>query len=293
MLERRTFLAVSASALGVSALAATPQSAENPAHALADVETKSGGRLGVYARDIGNGRAISYRAEELFPICSTFKVLLVGAVLQRVDRGHEHLERPIMFGKADLQAYAPVTSAHVVAGRLTVAELCEAAIVLSDNTAANLLLRAVGGPAGVTAFMRAHPFDDPTTRLDRNEPTLNTAIPGDARDTTAPSRMVNALAILLTSSAALTTTSSHLLERWMHDCQTGKNALRAGAPSGWRAADKTGSGENGTRNDVAIFRPPQRAPVIVAAYLTGASKLDDDGRDAVLADVGRIVTAAH
>ncbi|HEY8313729.1 MAG TPA: class A beta-lactamase [Candidatus Baltobacteraceae bacterium] len=292
MLQRRTFLAIGASALIGRAIVASAEGAADPSRALAEIEAKSGGRLGVYARDVGSGRAIAYRANDLFPMCSTFKILLVSAVLQRVDRRQEQLTRHISYGKADLEAYAPVTTAHVAEGMLTVAQLCEAAIVVSDNTAANLLLRTVGGPAGVTAFMRAHPLDDPTTRLDRNEPTLNTAIPGDRRDTTTPSRMVNALAILLTTNEVLTSSSSRMLESWMRRCKTGTTALRAGAPASWVAGDKTGSGENATRNDVAIFRRPQRAPVIVAAYLTRATRIGDTQREKTLAQVGRITSAA-
>ncbi|MBD5654344.1 MAG: class A beta-lactamase [Candidatus Eremiobacteraeota bacterium] len=292
ILRRRRFVTIATSLLAVRRLGSTAEGAENAAHALAQLETKSTGRLGVYAREIGSGRTIAYRASDSFPMCSTFKVLLVGAVLQRVDRGRERLERHIAYTKADLLDYASVTTAHVAIGMLSVGQLCEAAIVVSDNTAANLLLRTVGGPAGVTAFVRARPFHDAKTRLDRNEPALNTAIPGDVRDTTTPLRMANALALLLASRAVLSPTSSRLLERWMRACRTGTDTLRAGLPAQWAVGDKTGSGENGTRNDVAIIRPLQRDPVVAVAYLTGATGINDDGRNAILAHVGRIITAA-
>jgi beta-lactamase class A len=264
---------------------------DNPGAALAAIEKGSGGRLGVFASAAG-GVSLSYRAAERFPMCSTFKVLAVSAVLQRVDRGQEQLERRISYGRADLLAYAPVTTAHVAEGAMSISQLCEAAIVVSDNTAANLLLRTLGGPEAVTAFVRARPFDDTVTRLDRIEPELNSAIPGDPRDTTAPARMAHDLTLLLTTHEVLSAASSHRLQAWMRNCKTGLSALRAGVPPGWIAGDKTGSGANGTQNDVAIFRRPQRAPLIVAAYLTGATALTSDERSSALARVGRIVAGA-
>jgi beta-lactamase class A len=278
--------------LAGSDLSAVAEAQDDPARSFAAIEKNTNGRLGVDARDTGDGRTLAYRAGERFPMCSTFKVLAVGAVLQRVDRGQEKVDRPVPFGKSDLLEYAPVTTANVAEGSMTVAELCSAAIVMSDNTAANLLLRTLGGPEAVTAFVRARPFDDATTRLDRTEPTLNSAIPGDPRDTTAPARMASDLAILLTTNDALSAASSGMLEKWMRDCKTGLGALRAGVPAGWIAADKTGSGANGTQNDIAIFRRPHLAPLIVTAYLTGASGLSYDERNAALARVGAVVAAS-
>ena len=290
-MRRRTLLTLGAAALTATKLAGIADATGEPAAAFAAIERDSGGRLGVYARNTGSGASLSYRGDERFPMCSTFKVLAVSAVLQRVDRGQERLDRSIPYGKTDLLAYAPVTTAHVAEGALSVSQLCEAAIVVSDNTAANLLLRTLGGPQAVTAFVRARPFDDTITRLDRIEPALNSAIPGDPRDTTAPAKMAHDLAILLTTREALSEASSRRLANWMHACETGLDALRAGVPSTWIAGDKTGSGANGTQNDVAIFRRPRRAPLVVAAYLTGASHLTHEERSTALARVGRIVAA--
>ncbi len=255
---------------------------------LAALEARAGGRLGVAVLDTGTGRRLAHRAGERFPLCSTFKVLLAGAVLQRVDRGETQLDRRLPYGKADLLAYAPVTTAHVAEGGLTVGELCAAAVEVSDNTAANLLLRAFGGPAAVTAFLRT--LGDPLTRLDRTEPALNEARPGDPRDTTTPAAMVGSLQALLLGPA-LKPESRARLEGWMAACTTGRGRLRAGLPPTWAVGDKTGSGARGTANDVAILRPPHRAPLLVAAYLTG-STVSDSGRDAILAEVGRIVAEA-
>lgn len=255
---------------------------------LAALEARAGGRLGVAALDTGTGRRLAHRADEPFPLCSTFKVLLAGAVLRKVDRGETRLDRRLPYGKVDLLAYAPVTTARVAEGGMTVGDLCAAAVEVSDNTAANLLLRDLGGPAAVTAFARA--LGDPLTRLDRTEPTLNEARPGDPRDTTTPAAMVGSLRALLLGPT-LRPGSRARLEGWMAACTTGGTRLRAGLPPDWAAGDKTGSGARGTANDIAILRPPHRAPILVAAYLTG-STASDSGRDAVLAEVGRLVAEA-
>jgi len=285
------------SALGLAVLlcpalslraAAPPSKRAAPAVRLAALEARAGGRLGVAVLDTGSGRRLTYRGGERFPLCSTFKVLLAGAVLQKVDRGEARLDTRLPYGKADLLAYAPVTTARVAEGGLTIGDLCAAAVEVSDNTAANLLLRALGGPASVTAFART--LGDPVTRLDRTEPTLNEARPGDRRDTTTPAAMVGSLQALLLGPT-LPPESRARLEGWMVACTTGGTRLRAGLPPDWAEGDKTGSGARGTVNDVAILRPPHRAPILVAAYFTGSSASGKD-RDAVLADVGRIVAEA-
>lgn len=287
-MRRRTLLTLGAAGLTATQLSGIANARDNPGAAFAAIEKDSGGRLGVFASAIG-GAVLYYRGAERFPMCSTFKVLAVSAVLQRVDRGQEQLERRISYGRADLLAYAPVTTAHVAEGAMSISQLCEAAIVVSDNTAANLLLRELGGPKAVTAFVRDRPFNDPMTRLDRIEPELNSAIPGDPRDTTTPAAMAHDLTMLLTTRAALSEASSRRLEGWMRNCETGLNALRAGVPSTWIAADKTGSGANGTQNDVALFRAPQGTTIVVAAYLTSAGALTSEERSHALARVGRIV----
>jgi beta-lactamase class A len=253
---------------------------------LTELEAHSGGRLGVFALDTGSGRSLAHRASERFPMCSTFKLLAVSAVLARVDRRAERLDRRIPYGTHDLLSYAPVTTLHVHAGSMSVGALCAATIELSDNTAANLLLRDLGGPPEVTRFARI--LGDPSTRLDRNEPTVNTAIPGDIRDTTTPHAMARDLRVLVTGSA-LSRHSRTLLAGWLAYAQTGTTRLRAGLPFGWRAGDKTGSGDNGTANDIAVIYPPGRAPVIVTAYLTGAT-VSSASRDTLLANVGRVVS---
>jgi beta-lactamase class A len=283
-----TWTALVAALLILPLQAAPPVVPASAAARLAALEARAGGRLGVAVLDTGSGRRLGHRGGERFPLCSTFKVLLAGAVLARVDAGQEALDRRLSYSQADLLDYAPVTTAHVAEGGLTVRDLCAAAVEVSDNTAANLLLRTLGGPGAITAFARS--LGDPVTRLDRTEPTLNTALPGDPRDTTTPTALVDTLRALLLGPA-LKLASRQRLEGWMAACTTGRNRLRAGLPADWSVGDKTGSGERGTVNDVAILRPPHRAPILVAVYYTGSSAPMED-RNAVLAEVGRIVVTA-
>lgn len=254
---------------------------------LASLERQSGGRLGVAIIDGSGSELARHRADERFPLCSTFKVLAVAAVLARVDRGQEQLERPIAFGAADLLEYAPVVRARAAEGRLSLAEACEASITLSDNTAANLLLDRLGGPARVTAFVRT--LGDTVTRLDRNEPSLNECLAGDERDTTTPHAMARTLRTLVLGSA-LSKASRERLVQWMTASTTGLKRLRGGVPAGWRAADKTGSGHFGTSNDIAILWPSAGKPILIAAYLTQTSA-SSELRNGVLAELARRATA--
>ena len=253
----------------------------------ARIERESGGRLGVAVLDTGSGRRAAHRAGERFPMCSTFKFLAAAAVLARVDRGREKLDRRIAYRKSDLVPYSPVTGKYAGSG-MTVDSLCEAAVTLSDNTAANLILAALGGPAGLTRFMRA--IGDTVTRLDRNEPTLNEARPGDPRDTTTPEAMLQSIDRLLFGTA-LAAPSRERLAQWLLANKTGDKRLRAGLPQDWRCGEKTGSGGHGTTNDVGAFWPPERKPVIVAAFLT-ETVADATAREAALASVARAIAAA-
>jgi beta-lactamase class A len=285
MLDRRTLLAA------VPFLAAAPSAwaKEAPAPDLAQrfaaLEAESAGRLGIFVRDTRTGATFGHRADEPFPLCSTFKLLAAGAVLARVDAGQEDLGRRIAYTAADLVEYSPATQPRLGEGSMALGDLCEAAITLSDNTAANLILSTLGGPAGLTAYLRT--LDDQVTRLDRSEPTLNEAIPGDPRDTTTPAAMVADLE-RLTLGTALTTASRDTLVGWLARNRTGGTRLRAGLPEGWRVADKTGSGERGSTNDVGLLWPPDGAPILVAAYLTG-TMASVDLRNAILAAAGRAV----
>ena len=198
------------------------------------VEARVGGRLGVAALDTGNGRRINYHAHERWPLCSTFKVLLVGAVLAAVDSGRKRLDRAIRYGKHDLLRYAPISRANLARGQMTVSELCRAAVCYSDNTAANLLFPVVGGPSGLTRYLRS--LGDGTTNLNRTEPSLNESLPGDVRDTTSPSAIVRDIGKLLLDESR-SVESRALLIKWLVDCTTGYARLRAGLPRDWRVGD--------------------------------------------------------
>ncbi|WP_419760698.1 class A beta-lactamase [Acidisoma sp.] len=296
-LTRRSFAAAASGAAFCGALparaqnGATPQAAQSDpglarAHAaIGNLEARHGGRLGVVAVDTGSGRRIGYRGDERFAMCSTHKFLTAAAVLATVDEGKMTLDQRVPYTRADLLDYAPVARQNAGAGFMTVAALCAAAMEWSDNTAENLLLKLIGGPPGWTRYARA--IGDTTSRLDRFEPALNTAVPGDPRDTTTPEAMVRDLHVVLLGNA-LTKSSRGRLETWMLDGRITASLLRAGVPPHWRVADKSGSGENGTRNDIGIILPPKAAPVLAAIYYTRSTETLAS-RENVLADTGRII----
>ncbi|RKP43844.1 class A beta-lactamase [Trinickia fusca] len=254
---------------------------------LAQIEREVDGRLGVAIYDSASGLTAGHRMHELFPMCSTFKFLAAAAVLARVDRREEDLARRIMYARSDVVIASPATEKHTDTG-MTMGELCEAAITLSDDTAGNLLLASFGGPAQLTAFVRQ--LGDTVTRLDRNEPTVNEAIPGDPRDTTTPIAMLADMRNVLLGDV-LTAQSRAQMIAWLVGCQTGGAKLRAKLPKDWRVGDKTGGGEHGTHNDIAIMWPPERAPIFVAAYLT-QTDAPFARCDAALADVGEAVASS-
>jgi beta-lactamase class A len=287
MISRRTMLTGSLlAAPALVSLRATADDAELALlRALEALERRHGGRLGVA---ILNGtKGTSRRGDERFALCSTFKFLAAAYVLVRVDRGEESLGRRVMYSKSDLVTYSPTTEKHLESG-LTLGEICEAAMILSDNTAGNLLLDSFGGPAGLTSFARS--LGDTVTRLDRRETELNEATPGDPRDTTTPEHMLELMRRILLGNA-LTHSSREQLIAWLVANKTGDKRLRAGIPKAWRVGDKTGGGSNGATNDIAVIWPPDRAPMLVAAYYAEARATDEE-RNAVLADVGRLATAA-
>jgi beta-lactamase class A len=283
LLATPTLFSLSTISLSTIAQAAPDAGADAGLGAL---EAKSGGRLGVAVLDLASGRRIGYRAGERFAMCSTFKFLAAALVLARVDRREEHLDRRIVFSEKDLVPGAPVTKDRVGTG-MTLAELCEAALTRSDNTAANLLLESFGGPPSLTAYARS--LNDLETRLDRVEPALNEASPGDPRDTTTPQAMLENLRKLVLGDA-LAEASRAQLTAWLVANKTGDARLRAGLPTGWRVGDKTGSGGHGATNDIAVIWRSDGTPIIVVVYFA-ESPASDDARNAVLADVGRMVAA--
>jgi beta-lactamase class A len=268
-------------------LAAGAASGENDAATrIAGVEARIGGRIGVAALDTSNNKNLDYRAGERFPMCSTFKFLAAAAVLKQVDEKKEKLNRFISYDAKDILEYAPVTKAHLKDGGMTLGALCAAAIEQSDNTAGNLLLDAIGGPSGLTSFARS--LGDQMTRLDRKEPELNSAIPGDDRDTTTPRSMLSDMMRILTGDV-LSQSSRRQLEEWLQRNKTGAAMIRAGVPANWIVGDKTGRGANGATNDIAILRPPDRAPILLAIYSVGSTATAND-RATAIAETAKIVT---
>jgi beta-lactamase class A len=257
------------------------------AAALADLERRTGGRLGVAAWRRGGAPVLAWRADERFPLCSTAKVMVAGTVLAQAARAPGLLDERVRYRKTDLVSWSPVTERHVDDG-MTVADLCAAALQVSDNTACNLLLDRIGGPSAVTAFARR--IGDTAFRLDRRETELNTALPGDARDTTTPRAMAKSLEALLLDEALAPDARRRLLD-WMLANTTGKERIQAGFPAGWRVADKTGTGAYGTTNDAGIVFPPQGQPVIVAVYYTSATP-DAESNSKAVADAAAIVARA-
>lgn len=273
--RRREVLAWAAGALGAACTPSVAPAPEvtapaEPPDPFAALETAAGGRLGVAAIDLATGAEIGHRTGDRFAMCSTFKWVLAAATLAAVDAGELSLLREVVYGEKDLLEYAPTTRANIATGRLSVEALAGAIITNSDNTAANLLLPLIGGPAGLTAFVRKH--GDSVTRFDRDEPTLNTNLPDDPRDTTTPSAMATLMKTILVGERALSRASRERLLAWLVACETGKERLRAGLPRDWVTGDKTGTGERSAVNDVAIVTPPRRAPLIVAAFLSDSGR---------------------
>jgi beta-lactamase class A len=273
-----------ATLLILSLSSAKAQKAGDASAKFAELEKRTGGRLGVATMHAAGNKLVEYRAHDRFVMASTFKVLAVAAVLKRVDEKKEKLDRIVPYSEAQLLEYAPVTRAHVKEGGMTVEALCAAAITQSDNTAANLLLETFGGPKGLTEFARS--LGDEFTRLDRMEPELNSAAPDDDRDTTTPAAICNDLQRLLTLNV-LSPESRQRLEDWMVENETGAKMIRASVPGDWKVGDKTGRSGNGASNDIAILRPPTGGPFFLAIYLNVPGKSSDE-RDALVAEAATI-----
>lgn len=257
----------------------------SPNPVLAEVmqlESELDARIGISLLDTGNQEHLSWRGQERFPLSSTFKPLACAALLARVDEGLEQLQRRVFFDAADLVSYSPISELFTGEAGMSLEDLCAATMAWSDNTAGNLVLEAIGGPAGLTAFLRE--LGDLLTRLDRWETELNEALPGDPRDSTTPDTMVMTLQKLLLQER-LQADSRQQLESWLQDNQVGDALLRTAIPGNWQIGDKTGAGGYGSRSITAIIRPPQRAPLIMAIYIT-ETEADFDARNAAIARIG-------
>jgi beta-lactamase class A len=257
------------SLLGASAVLLTGPARAQGLSAVADYERQSGGHIGVYAENLKTGKKLAWRADERFVMCSTFKASLAALTLSRADRGKEDLERMIAYGAGDIQDfYAPVARQNLAKGRMSVGEMCEAAVELSDNACANLLLASGGGPAALTKFWRS--TGDRVSRLDHNEPVLNRSKPGDPHDTTTPMAMAGNLRRFLLGDVLSARSRGRLLD-WMIACKTGANRLRGGLPAAWQIADKTGNNGSDAAGDIAMAWPAPDRPVVICGYTQGGT----------------------
>jgi beta-lactamase class A len=289
MIDRRRFL-FTAAALPLIACTTRAETAAPVAEPDFDAIRTSlghGARLGVAALDMATGRRFEHDSDSRYAMCSTFKAPLAGMVLAEVDRGNLSLRQELPVTQADIVENSPVSTAALERGRMTLEAMCAAIVQVSDNAAANILLRRLGGPAGFTAFVRR--CGDSATRLDRFELELNSSRPGDPRDTTTAGAMLGLMNGLLLGNL-LSGESRARLAGWMEGATTGLDRLRAGFPSGWRAGDKTGTANN-ANNDLAIAWPPGRAPILIASYIDAPAPTHAE-RNAAHAAVARVVVAA-
>lgn len=261
------------------------KTAAAPQPDFAPLEREFGARLGVYAVDTGSGRELAHRADERFGYASTHKVFSSAAVLQRTSL--DGLAKVLKYTRADLQPNSPVTEKHVTTG-ISLRDAMDAALRYSDNTAANLLFRELGGPPGLAAALRG--IGDTTTHVDRIEPGLNDLAPGDVRDTSTPRAMAAGLRAF-TLGTALPLEKRTVLTDMMRANTTGAALIRAGAPAGWVVADKTGTGDYATRNDIAVVWPPGRAPIVLVVLSDKVAK-DATPDDRLIAQAAKLALSS-
>jgi beta-lactamase class A len=293
MIDRRLFLAASAAAFASAcAKDASRPTEPEPARTVAPDRFEAiraalgaGARIGVAAIDTRNGSQLVHDPLGRYAMASTFKLPLAAAVLEAAEEGRLRLDEQIAFEPGAPLPNSPVVTENAASGRLDAEALAAAVVRVSDNSAANLLLRRIGGPEALTRFARAH--GDPVTRLDRYEMELNTNLPGDPRDTTSPATMA-ALVRTLVLGDALSERSRERLVAWLTGAVPGPDRLRAGLPPSWRFGHKTGTGANGAVNDVGIAWPPDRAPIVIASYQDGGTA-ELPARAAAHAAVARLV----
>ncbi|MFF1878604.1 class A beta-lactamase [Leifsonia sp. NPDC058230] len=270
----------------VSASAPTPAPTRtSDSTAYAELEARFDARLGVYGIDTGSGKTVTYRADERFAYASTHKMLSAAAVLDRSSEAD--LDQIVHYNRTDLVDYSPITEKHVDTG-MSLKDIIAAALQYSDNTAANLMFRQLGGPAGLQDALEK--IGDTTTRVSRIEPELNEATPGDTRDTTTPRAISNNLRIFAHGNG-LPKQKQELLTGWLKGNTTGANLIRAGVPADWTVGDKTGSGGYGTRNDIAILWPSQGSPIVLA-IMSSRTAEDATYDDALIAAAAREAVSA-
>lgn len=262
-------------------------SADQVLDVVRSIEHDLGARVGFYMRDTHTGDVIAYSEDDRFPLNSTFKLLACGALLNSVDGEAASLAETVPLVDVEVVEYSPAIEDLARAGHVEVslAEACRMTLSVSDNTAANIVLSAVGGPNGLTAFLRS--IGDQATRLDRWEPELNQAVPNDARDTTTPRMIAHSIDQLVLGDA-LSPASRAILREWLSDHSVADALFRAALPPDWSIHDRTGAGGYGSRSIVGVFYPPHREPVIAALFIT-ETEADLDSRNAAAARVGAAI----
>lgn len=275
------FFAQAAHALDSARLLQAVQAEENALQA----------RIGMAVIDTNTGSTWDYRGDERFPLNSTHKTFTCAALLAKAEKQPRLLSQEVAISKGRLVSYSPITEKSLAPDTITFDRLCQAAVSYSDNTAANLAFEAIGGSAGFNTFMRS--LGDKQTRLDRKEPELNEATPGDLRDTTTPKAIVRSLKKVLLDDG-LSASSQTTLKQWMLDDQVASALLRATLPIDWKIADKTGAGGHGSRSIIAVVWPPAQQPLVVAIYITQTTAPVTDSNKAI-ARIGAVLkdAAAH
>ncbi|MBR7837299.1 class A beta-lactamase [Actinospica durhamensis] len=269
------------SAAHTSTAAATSTDTDTDTAAFAQLQSRYHAQLGVYAVDTGTGRTVAFQADQRFAFCSTVKALAAGELLRRETDAQ--LARTVAYSASDLVDYSPVTSLHVTGG-MSLTAVMTAAIEVSDNTALNLMLDQLGGPAALQTALRA--LGDTTTDVDRTEPTVNSAVPGDVRDTGTARALAEDLRAFVLGDT-LTPQRRALLTSWLRANTTGGPYIRAAVPAGWSVGDKTGNGDYGTRDDIAVLWPAHGAPIVIAV-LSHRGTADASSDDGLIADATKL-----
>lgn len=284
----RTTILIAVILAAISPIAAYALNSAKLLQAVQAEESALQARIGMAVIDTNTGSTWDYRGDERFPLNSTHKTFTCAALLAKVDQQALSLNQPVSISKEMLVTYSPITEKSLSAQTMTLGALCQAAVSYSDNTAANLAFEAIGGSAGFNTFMRS--LGDEQTRLDRKEPDLNEATPGDPRDTTTPKAIVRSLKKVLLDDV-LSAPSQATLKQWMLDDQVASALLRAALPADWKIADKTGAGGHGSRSIIAVIWPPSKQPLVVAIYVTQTTAPMTDSNKAV-ARIGAVLKDA-
>lgn len=278
-------------ALAIHLVATHPPAAiaEPILDAIHNIERDLDARVGFYMRDLQTGNVIAYAENDRFPLNSLFKLLACGALLSQVERGETGLADTVPLRSADIVTYSPAIKNHIRAGHATVsfADACRMMLSVSDNTAANIILAELGGPKGLTSFLRSQ--GDQVTRVDRWETALNEAAPGDARDTTTPHAIAQSVRHLILGEALLPA-SRRTLRQWLAGHSVADALFRSALPPTWSIDDRTGAGGYGSRSIVSVLYPPDRAPIVAALFIT-ETNADFDARNAAIARVGDAIVA--